>query len=104
LSRITNVCKFLTYYLLHKDQEVSYGLNLAIAGRGVIVKDKVFHNLETSELQKAGATYLDKQSGIPLHVRGDVTGRVADVSKAQFAKLLKLVCSKLRFSPQWDVQ
>ncbi|KAG2574358.1 uncharacterized protein LOC120641617 isoform X1 [Panicum virgatum] len=74
-----------------RDQEVSYGLNLAIAGRGVIVKDKVFHNLETSELQKAGATYLDKQSGIPLHVRGDVTGRVADVSKAQFAKLLKLV-------------
>ena len=47
------------YYLLHReDQEVSYGLNLAIAGRGVIVKDKVFHNLETSELQKAGATYL----------------------------------------------
>ncbi|RLM74825.1 uncharacterized protein C2845_PM15G20290 [Panicum miliaceum] len=33
----------------------------------------------------------DKQSGIPLHVRGDVTGRVPDVSKAQFAKLLKLV-------------
>jgi len=55
------------------------------------VKDKVFHNLETSKLQKAGATYLDKQSGIPLHVRGDVTGRVPDVSKAQFAKLLKLV-------------
>ncbi|PUZ48684.1 hypothetical protein GQ55_7G265700 [Panicum hallii var. hallii] len=76
---------------LSLDQEVSYGLNLAIAGRGVIVKDKVFHNLETSELQKAGATYLDKQSGIPLHVRGDVTGRVPDVSKAQFAKLLKLV-------------
>lgn len=50
--------KFLVYFLLHReDQEVSYGLNWAIAGKGVIVKDKVFHNLETSELQKGGATY-----------------------------------------------
>jgi len=48
--------------------------------------------------------HADKQSGIPLHVRGDVTGRVPDVSKAQFAKLLKLVGSKLRFNPKWDVQ
>ncbi|CAL5069708.1 unnamed protein product [Urochloa decumbens] len=74
-----------------RDQEVSYGLNWAIAGRGVIVKDKVFHNVEASELQKGGATYPDCLSGIPLHVRGDVTGGVPDVSKAQFAKLLKLV-------------
>ncbi|KAF8702277.1 hypothetical protein HU200_033045 [Digitaria exilis] len=74
-----------------RDQEVSYGLNWAIAGRGVIVKDKVFHNLETSELQKSGATYPDCLSGIPLHVRGDVTGGVPNVSKAQFAKVLKLV-------------
>nr|CAB3485601.1 unnamed protein product [Digitaria exilis] len=89
---ISNVCKFLIYYLLHReDQEVSYGLNWAIAGRGVIVKDKVFHNLETSELQKSGATYPDCLSGIPLHVRGDVTGGVPNVSKAQFAKVLKLV-------------
>lgn len=50
--------KFLIYPLLHReDQEVSYGLKWAIAGKGVIVKDKVFHNLETSELQKGGATY-----------------------------------------------
>uniref|UniRef100_K3Y7G9 phosphoenolpyruvate carboxykinase (ATP) n=1 Tax=Setaria italica TaxID=4555 RepID=K3Y7G9_SETIT len=69
-----------------EDQDVSYGLNWAIAGRGVIVKDKVFHNLETSELQKG-----DCLSGIPLHVRGDVIGGVPDVSKALFAKLLKLV-------------
>ncbi len=46
------------YYLLHReDQEVSYGLNWAIAGRGVVVKDKVFYNLEKSELQKGGAAY-----------------------------------------------
>ncbi|OEL24800.1 hypothetical protein BAE44_0014182, partial [Dichanthelium oligosanthes] len=78
--------------LLHReDQEVSYGLNWAIAGRGVIVKDKVLHNLEISELQKGGATYLDCLSGIPLHVRGDVIGGIPDISKAQFAKLLKLV-------------
>lgn len=50
--------KFIIYLLLHReDQEVSYGLKWAIAGKGVIVKDKVFHNLETSELQKGGATY-----------------------------------------------
>lgn len=55
------------------------------------MKDKAFHNLGTTELQKAGATYSDYLSGIPLHVRGDVTGGVPGVSKAQFAKLLKLV-------------
>ena len=53
-----NICKILIYPLLHReDPEVSYGLKWAIAGKGVIVKDKVFHNLETSELQKGGATY-----------------------------------------------
>lgn len=58
------------------------------------MKDKVLHNLETSELQKGGATYPDFLSRIPLHVRGDVIGGVPGVSKAQFAKLLKLVGSK----------
>ena len=116
---------FLIYPLLHReDPEVSYGLKWAIAGKGVIVKDKVFLNLETSELQEGGATYpgmcklllscndvyvqlvydtitlwlhlehADCLSGIPLHVRGDVIGGVPGVSKAQFAKLLKLVGSK----------
>ncbi|XP_062183999.1 uncharacterized protein LOC133887966 [Phragmites australis] len=74
-----------------RDQEFSYGLNWAISGRGVVVKDKVFYNLETPELQKAGATYTERLSGIPLHVRGNVISGVPDVSKAQFAKLLKLV-------------
>ncbi|KAL5675132.1 hypothetical protein ACJX0J_011263, partial [Zea mays] len=68
--------------------EVSYGLKWAIAGKCVIAKDKVFHNLEISEIQKG-----DYLSGIPLHVRGDVIGGVPGDSKAQFAKLLKLVGS-----------
>jgi len=38
-------------------------------------------------------------SGIPLHVRGDVIGGVPGVSKAQFAKLLKLVGSKFWLHP-----
>jgi hypothetical protein len=55
-SKISAKC--LIYSLLHReDQEVSYGLKWAIASKGVIVKDKVFHNLETSQLQKGGATY-----------------------------------------------
>uniref|UniRef100_A0A0D3FZK5 phosphoenolpyruvate carboxykinase (ATP) n=2 Tax=Oryza TaxID=4527 RepID=A0A0D3FZK5_9ORYZ len=74
-----------------RDQEVSYGLNWAIAGRGVVVKDKVFYNLEKSELQKGGAAYTECLSGIPLHVRGNVISGIPDVSRAQFAKLLKLV-------------
>jgi hypothetical protein len=48
-----------------EDQEVSYGLNWAIAGRGVIVKDKVFHNLGTSELQKVGATSTGMYKFLP---------------------------------------
>lgn len=47
--------------------------------------------METSELQKGGAAYIECLSGIPLHVRGNVISGVPDVSKAQFAKLLKLV-------------
>ncbi|XP_010240338.1 uncharacterized protein LOC100830278 isoform X2 [Brachypodium distachyon] len=74
-----------------RDQEVSYGLNWAIAARGVVVKDKVFYNLETSELQKGGATYAEHLSGIPLHVKGNVISGVPNITGAQFAKLLKQV-------------
>ncbi|CAM0903081.1 unnamed protein product [Alopecurus aequalis] len=74
-----------------RDQEVSYGLNWAIAARGVVVKDKVFYNLEPSELQTGGITYAERLSGIPLHVKGNVIGGFPDVSGAQFAKLLKQV-------------
>ncbi|XP_051219367.1 uncharacterized protein [Lolium perenne] len=74
-----------------RDREVSYGLNWAIAARGVVVKDKVFYNLEPAELQKSGTTYAERLSGIPLHVKGNVIGGFPDVSGSQFAKLLKQV-------------
>ncbi|KAL6838862.1 hypothetical protein ACP4OV_031298 [Aristida adscensionis] len=74
-----------------EDQEVSYGLNWAIAARGVVVKDKVFHNLEISELQKSGTSFIEPLYGIPLHVRGNVISGFPDVSRAQFSKLLKQV-------------
>lgn len=74
-----------------EDQEVSYGLNWAIAARGVVVKDKVFYNLEPTELQKGGTTYAERLSGIPLHVKGNVIGGFPEVSGPQFAKLLKQV-------------
>ncbi|KAG8066046.1 hypothetical protein GUJ93_ZPchr0004g40326 [Zizania palustris] len=51
----------------------------------------MFYNLETSELQKGGAAYTERLSGTPLHVRGNVISGIPDVSRAQFAKLLKLV-------------
>ncbi|KAK9144300.1 hypothetical protein Sjap_004203 [Stephania japonica] len=37
-------------------QGISYGLHWALAGRGIIVKDKAFYNLKPSELQQKGAT------------------------------------------------
>ncbi|CAL9009044.1 unnamed protein product [Prunus brigantina] len=36
--------------------DYSYGLNLALAGKGVIVKDQAFLNLNSSQLQHKGAT------------------------------------------------
>ncbi|XP_074566760.1 uncharacterized protein LOC141823381 isoform X2 [Curcuma longa] len=71
--------------------DVSYGLNGALAARGVIVKEKVFHNLKKTELLKHGATSIDNLSGIPLYVRGDPVGGAPGISKAQFSKLLKQV-------------
>ncbi|KAH9728108.1 phosphoenolpyruvate carboxykinase (ATP) [Citrus sinensis] len=41
----------------------SYGLNWALAGRGVVVNDKAFQNLTTSELQQKGATIADGAVG-----------------------------------------
>ncbi|XP_077214386.1 uncharacterized protein LOC143849232 [Tasmannia lanceolata] len=74
---------------------VSYGLNWALAGRGVIVKDKAFHNLKPSELHQKGATPAEGLSGLPIHVRGNATGEALEISKAQFSKLLKQVTSHL---------
>ncbi|KAI8565269.1 hypothetical protein RHMOL_Rhmol03G0245800 [Rhododendron molle] len=68
---------------------ISYGLNLALAGRGVIVKDKAYRNLNASELQQKGATFVERLSGLPVHVRGNVIGGSSEISKAHFSKLLK---------------
>lgn len=106
---------------------LSYGLNWALAGRGVVVNDKAFQNLTTSELQQKGATIagelltyrlssllcsflliyhsrvfiyfifflflmLESLSGLPVYVRGNLLGGSSDISKAQYAKLLKQAC------------
>ncbi|KAJ7961652.1 Phosphoenolpyruvate carboxykinase (ATP) [Quillaja saponaria] len=75
--------------------EFSYGLNWALASKGVIVNDKAFSNLELSELKQKGATSPESLSGLPVHVRGSVTGGASDISKAQFGKLLKQVTNHL---------
>ncbi|KAJ4950365.1 hypothetical protein NE237_027197 [Protea cynaroides] len=74
---------------------VSYGLNWALAGRGVIVKDKAFHNLKSSELLQKGSTTAETLSGLPVHVRGNAVGGALEISKAQFSKLLKQVTSHI---------
>uniref|UniRef100_A0ACD5UV52 Uncharacterized protein n=1 Tax=Avena sativa TaxID=4498 RepID=A0ACD5UV52_AVESA len=74
-----------------RDQEVPSGLNWAIAVRGVVAKDKVFYNLEPSELQKGGTIFTERLSGIPLHVKGNVIGGFLEDSGAHFAKLMKQV-------------
>ncbi|KAL5710289.1 hypothetical protein ACHQM5_020873 [Ranunculus cassubicifolius] len=71
---------------------VSYGLNWALAEKGVIVKDKAFYNLKSSELQKKGGITAESLSGLPAHVRGDVIGGTSKISKGDFNKLLKQVC------------
>ncbi|KAM7463551.1 hypothetical protein LguiA_031672 [Lonicera macranthoides] len=73
----------------------SYGLNWALAGKGVIVKDKAFRNLKPYELEQKGATVAESLSGLPVHVRGNVLGGSSEISKAQFSKLLKLVTTHL---------
>ncbi|KAL7003823.1 hypothetical protein U1Q18_004967 [Sarracenia purpurea var. burkii] len=76
---------------------ISYGLNWALAGKGVIVKDKAFQNLKPYELQQNGATVAESLSGLPVHVRGNVHGGSSEISKAQFGKLLKQACFNLNF-------
>ncbi|KAF3952012.1 hypothetical protein CMV_022388 [Castanea mollissima] len=73
----------------------SYGLNWALARKGVIVKDKAFQNLNYSELQKRGATIAESLSGFPFYVRGSVVGGSSEISKADFSKLLKQVTSHI---------
>ncbi|XP_059667434.1 uncharacterized protein LOC132312891 isoform X2 [Cornus florida] len=74
---------------------ISYGLNWALAGKGIIVKDKVFRNLKPSELQQKGATVAETMSRLPVHVRGNVLGGSSEISKAQFSKLLKQVTTHI---------
>ncbi|CAA7406617.1 unnamed protein product [Spirodela intermedia] len=79
----------------HCSPGVSYGLNWSLAGRGVIVKDKAFYNLKSSDLQKHGAKTVDRLSGLPIHVRGDAVSGPSEISKAQFGKLLKQVTTHI---------
>uniref|UniRef100_A0A1D1Y870 phosphoenolpyruvate carboxykinase (ATP) n=1 Tax=Anthurium amnicola TaxID=1678845 RepID=A0A1D1Y870_9ARAE len=74
---------------------VSYYLNWALAGRGVLVKDKAFHNMNSSELQMHGAKTEESLSGLPIHVRGNAVGGASQISKAQFGKLLKQVTTHI---------
>ncbi|XP_042499089.1 uncharacterized protein LOC122077267 [Macadamia integrifolia] len=74
---------------------VSYGLNWALALRGVFVKDKAFHNLSSSELQQKGATTSESLSGLPVRVRGNAVGGASEISKAQFSTLMKQVTSHI---------
>ncbi|XP_065008679.1 uncharacterized protein LOC135581575 isoform X3 [Musa acuminata AAA Group] len=69
---------------------VSYGLNWALAARGVIIKDKSFHNLQKSELQKK-----EHLATVPLYVRGCTSGGGPEISNAQFGKILKQVTSHI---------
>ncbi|XVE62308.1 hypothetical protein DITRI_Ditri06bG0107700 [Diplodiscus trichospermus] len=72
----------------------SYGLHWGLAGRGVIVNDKVFQNLKSSELQQKGATITESLSGLPVHFRG-ILGGASAISKAQYSKLLKQVTTHI---------
>ncbi|XP_052181470.1 uncharacterized protein LOC127794435 [Diospyros lotus] len=78
---------------------ISDGLNWALAGKGVIVMDKAFRNLTPSELGQKGATISESSSGFPFHVRGSVLGRLSEIPKAQFSKLLQQVTVYLSSVP-----
>ncbi|RWV94000.1 hypothetical protein GW17_00043499, partial [Ensete ventricosum] len=58
---------------------VSYGLNWALAARGVIIKDKSFHNLQKSELQKKGAITVGNIK-LMLSFSSSVTSHISSVS------------------------
>lgn len=68
---------------------LSYGLNWALAGKGIIVNEKVFRNLKVLELQQKGATIAEPLPRVPVLVRGSALWESSEISKAQFTKLLK---------------
>ncbi|KAM5557971.1 hypothetical protein ABKV19_025009 [Rosa sericea] len=76
-------------------REFCGGLNWGLAGRGVIVKDKAFQNLNSSQLYLHGATVAESLSGVAVYVRGNVTGEACKISKPQFGKLLKQVTNHI---------
>ncbi|KAF3321515.1 Phosphoenolpyruvate carboxykinase [Carex littledalei] len=89
---------FLKACQCHTDREAhgfSYGLNWALASKGVVVKDRAFYNMTPLELKKRGTVEAERLSGLPLHIRGNVVGGTPDISRAQFSKLLKLVSTHL---------
>ncbi|KAF4380301.1 hypothetical protein F8388_024594 [Cannabis sativa] len=65
-------------------RRLSYGINLAsLASKGIIhVKDKVFYNLNSYELQQHGANAIitESLSGVPLVIRGNVTTHISSIS------------------------
>ncbi|KAH9784117.1 phosphoenolpyruvate carboxykinase (ATP) [Citrus sinensis] len=72
--------------------------------RGVVVNDKAFQNLTTSELQQKGATIAESLSGLPVYVRGNLLGGSSDISKAQYAKLLKQAYGAVGSSSECDAK
>ncbi|URE07839.1 Phosphoenolpyruvate carboxykinase [Musa troglodytarum] len=95
-SPCRDVCWYVHVRALQADAPweglgVSYGLNWALAARGVIIKDKSFHNLQKSELQKKGAITVEHLASVPLYVRGCSSSGGPEISKAQFGKILKQV-------------
>ncbi|XP_017255275.1 uncharacterized protein LOC108225000 isoform X1 [Daucus carota subsp. sativus] len=73
--------------------ELSTGLNWGLAGKGVIVKEKVFQNLTAFELRQKGATNVEHSLSVPFLIRGNEYSRNSKLSRAQFTKLLKQVTS-----------
>ncbi|XP_062119729.1 uncharacterized protein LOC133834215 isoform X2 [Humulus lupulus] len=93
--------KLKQLYFLILGRRLSYGINLALAAKGIHVKDKVFYNLNSSELQQHGANAIitESLSGLPLHIRGNVLEETSTISRTQFNKLLKQVTSHISSIP-----
>ncbi|KAK6936524.1 Phosphoenolpyruvate carboxykinase, ATP-utilizing [Dillenia turbinata] len=103
---LSSRCIHVSHSLLEKEAETikidkkdfrcsSYGLHMALARIGVIVKDKAFYNLKISELKQNGASKIESLTGLPFHMRGDALGGSLGISKAQFNKLLKQVTNHM---------
>ncbi|KAK3229381.1 hypothetical protein Dsin_001262 [Dipteronia sinensis] len=97
----TSVFKFLLCNLSSPTGGSGFSdcLNWALARKGVVMKDKAFQNLTSSELQQKGATIAGSLSGLPIHVRGNVLRGSSDFSKAQYIKLLRQVTTHMSSIP-----